>query len=428
MNKVYTFEVVETFLGGPVNLLSGITDLEIVQSGGVTRLYTATRAGGGVTALTVGAQMTLIDQEVTASTMVLPAPARLEMAVLNGAASMIVMGGSMARMGGWRLGADGGFTTAVSINASPGGVVAAQTMAMVGGNALHYVSMYGQSSIQCLRLAANGEMVPVATLVLGPNQQGIDITSMTTLDLGGVTYLCATSRVKDAITLFRVGPTGALQQTGTIGASGGLGINDPSDVHSVVMAGVTYLIVAAAATSSLSVVAVQADGALRVTDHVADTLDTRFQGAQTLATVTVGDDCRRARSGTDVARAVGHRTSRAAARREHRGRCVGLPPTYRTSSMRMPSSSQVGSIGRRLIARPAARRAVHTRAHACIRCTCAAPGGGTRTITSSTPGSLSRSSCIRWITPSGWYGDVVSGMSPLRLVKLRSGWAAKNIR
>ena len=286
---MYAFEVVETFLGGPVNLLSGITDLEIVQSGGVTRLYSATRAGGGITALDVGAQMTLIDQESTASTSVLPAPARLEMAVLNGVSSIVVMGGSMPRMGGFGLAADGGFAAAVSITASPAGVVSAQAMAVVAGNTLEYISTYGQSSIQCLRLEPTGQMTAVATLTLGPNQQGIDITSMTTLQSGGQSYLCATSRVKDAILLFRIGPTGALQQTGTIGASGGLGINDPSDVRSVVMGGVTYLLVAAGATSSLSVVAVQPDGTLRVTDHVADTLDTRFQGVQTSAVVTLGD-------------------------------------------------------------------------------------------------------------------------------------------
>ena len=286
---MYTFEVVETFLGGPVNLLSGITDLEIAQSGGVTRLYSATRAGGGVSALNVGATMTLIDQEPTATNTVLPAPARLEMAVLNGVSSVLVMGASMPRMGGWRLGADGGFTTAVTINNSPPGVVSAQTMAVIGGNTLQYISTYGQSSIQCLRLAPNGEMVAVGTLILGPNQQGIDLTSMMTLQSDGQTYLAATSRVRDAIILFRVGPTGLLQQTGTIGASGGLGINDPSDVQSVVMGGITYLVVASGATSSLSIVAVQADGSLRVTDHVADTLDTRFQGVQISAVVTVGD-------------------------------------------------------------------------------------------------------------------------------------------
>ena len=286
---MYIFQVVETYLDGPVNLRSGITDLEILQTGGMTRLYAATRAGGGITALNVGAQMTLIDQEVTATNAVLPAPARLEMATLNGYASIIVMGASQSRMGGYRLGSDGSFGMAVSINSSPPGVVSAQAMAMVGGNALHYISMYGQSSIQCLRLAANGEMVAVATLVLGPNQQGIDITAMITLQSGGQTYLAATSRVDDAVVLFRVGATGSLSQTAMIGAAGGLGINDPSDVRSVVMGGVSYLLVASGATSSLSVLAVQPDGSLRVTDHVGDTLDTRFQGVQTLATVTVGD-------------------------------------------------------------------------------------------------------------------------------------------
>ena len=286
---MYSFQVVETYLDGPVNLRSGITDLEILQTGGVTRLYAATRAGGGITALNVGAQMTLIDQEVTVGSTILPAPARLEMATLNGLASVIVMGASQSRMGGYRLGADGSIGAAVSINFSPPGVVSAHATAIVGGNALHYISMYGQSSIQCQRLAGNGEMVAVGTLVLGPNQQGIDITSMITLQSGGQTYLAATSRVDDAIVLFRVGSTGMLTQTAMIGANGGLGINDPSEVRSVVMGGVTYLLVAAGATSSLSVLAVQADGSLRVTDHVGDTLDTRFQGVQTLATVSVGD-------------------------------------------------------------------------------------------------------------------------------------------
>ena len=58
--------------------------------------------------------------------------------------------------------------------------------------------------------------------------------------------------------------------------------------------------------------------------------------------------------------------------------------------MRMPASSQFGSIGRRLMARPAARRAVQISAHACMRCSCPAPAGGRRMMTSSTPGILSR--------------------------------------
>jgi hypothetical protein len=58
----------------------------------------------------------------------------------------------------------------------------------------------------------------------------------------------------------------------------------------------------------------------------------------------------------------------------------------RTISMRMPVSSQNGSSGMRLIARPDARRAVNSSAAACNMCTDAAPSGGVRVTTSSTPG------------------------------------------
>jgi len=72
----------------------------------------------------------------------------------------------------------------------------------------------------------------------------------------------------------------------------------------------------------------------------------------------------------------------------------------RTISMRMPVSSQNGSRGIRLIARPDARRAVNSRAPACSMWTAAAPTGGVRVITSSTPGRRSRINSRRSKRPS----------------------------
>ncbi len=63
-----------------------------------------------------------------------------------------------------------------------------------------------------------------------------------------------------------------------IGAPQGLGIADPSAVKVVETAGATFLLVASAGSSSISVVALGADGSMQVADHVIDTLDTRFQG------------------------------------------------------------------------------------------------------------------------------------------------------
>ena len=53
--------------------------------------------------------------------------------------------------------------------------------------------------------------------------------------------------------------------------------------------GLTYLIVASSGSSSISVIEMAPGGAMRVADHVIDTLDTRFQGTQALATCHAGD-------------------------------------------------------------------------------------------------------------------------------------------
>lgn len=44
---VYSFQVVETFLNAPLHLVSGIDDLQLVETGGQLTLYTATRAVAG---------------------------------------------------------------------------------------------------------------------------------------------------------------------------------------------------------------------------------------------------------------------------------------------------------------------------------------------------------------------------------------------
>jgi hypothetical protein len=60
---VYSFQVMETFTAAPLNMVSGICDMELVVQGGNTLLYTATRAGGGVLALDVDAAMVVVDQK-----------------------------------------------------------------------------------------------------------------------------------------------------------------------------------------------------------------------------------------------------------------------------------------------------------------------------------------------------------------------------
>ncbi|RYI31859.1 MAG: hypothetical protein EON48_04895, partial [Acetobacteraceae bacterium] len=87
-----SFQVLETFTAAPLNMVSNICDLELVAQGGKMILYTATRAGGGVMALDVTSQMSLVDQESVAPGLALPAEAVIERVTINGTEHLIVTG------------------------------------------------------------------------------------------------------------------------------------------------------------------------------------------------------------------------------------------------------------------------------------------------------------------------------------------------
>ena len=279
----------ETFANAPLNLVSGISDMELVMRGGNLMLYTATRAGGGMLAIDIDAGMTLVDQEQIAPGTTLPAEATLDMIMVGGQPCMIVSGANQASVRAYQLEAAGGIGAALQLPGGLAGVIGAQTIVQVGGVSYFYAARANESTIQGYTVAADGQMAAATTKVLDGGQPGIDITAMTSVQVEGQTYLVVLSAEADVVRTFRVGPDGALGPPCTLGVPQGLGISDPSDVKVVQMVGVTYLIVASTGSSSVSVIAVGPGGEMRPVDHVIDTLDTRFQGVQSLATATIGD-------------------------------------------------------------------------------------------------------------------------------------------
>ncbi|WP_309663253.1 calcium-binding protein, partial [Tabrizicola sp.] len=286
---MYTFQIVETFSNAPLNLVSGISDMELVVQGGNLMLYTATRAGGGMMAIDVDAAMTLIDQEQVAPGTTLPAEATLTMINVGGQPHLVVSGANQASVQAYQLDAAGGIGGGVQLPGGLAGVICAQAVVEVGGVSYFYAARAGESTIRSYTMAADGKMVAAGQMVLDSAHPGVDISGLTSVVVEGQTYLVSLSLDADVVRSFRVGAGGALTTTSTLGAPQGLGIADPSDVKVVNMAGVTYLVVASAGSSSVSIIAVDPGGQLRPVDHVVDTLDTRFQGVQSLATVTIGD-------------------------------------------------------------------------------------------------------------------------------------------
>lgn len=75
---------------------------------------------------------------------------------------------------------------------------------------------------------------------------------------------------------------GILTQADTLGAADGLAINAPNTVKTAIIDGTTYAIVGSSGSGSLTVLGVAPNGALSQTDHLLDTLDTRFSGVTTI--------------------------------------------------------------------------------------------------------------------------------------------------
>ncbi|MFM7443807.1 MAG: calcium-binding protein, partial [Tabrizicola sp.] len=283
------FLVVETFTAAPLNMVSGITDLELVVQGGKTILYSATRAGGGVLALEVGASLSLLDQEYVAPGTSLPVEATIETVTINGATHLIVTGANQAGVSAYGISGTGALNAPVQLSGSLSGAISAQVVMQVGATTYFYAARMNESTIYTYSVAANGTMTLVGSRVLDTAHPGVDIGAMIPVTVAGQRFLVSLSLDADVVRAFAVGANGTLGAMTSMGVPQGLGIADPSAVRVVEMAGVTYLIVASTISSSISVVGLQANGAMFVTDHVIDTLDTRFQSTQAVATAQIGD-------------------------------------------------------------------------------------------------------------------------------------------
>ncbi|NJM82181.1 MAG: hypothetical protein HC844_06520 [Tabrizicola sp.] len=240
-------------------------------------------------AIGIDGAMVLVDQELISPGITLPAQATIDLMTVGGAQKLLISGPNQTSLLSFGLETTGALGTDAYLAGGPAGVIGAQAGVQVGGTTYVYTVRNGSSTIEGYAMDGSGRLSLTAQLTLNGDQSGTDIGAMTSVTIGGVPYLISLSNETDAVRCFRVGPSGELTQTVGLGAAQGLGINDPSAVETVIMGGQTYLLVASASSSSVSVIAVEAGGVLRAVDHVIDTLDTRFQGVQALATAEIGD-------------------------------------------------------------------------------------------------------------------------------------------
>lgn len=261
-----------------------LRDLRIVTLDTGTYLYATTGAGGGLSgfALQQGALATW-ENSLYYSTI---APE-----VISGALSfldadgqdLLVFGGAMM-LQAVTLGADGSIGARVQTGNLTSGTQAIGAVASVSLQSGLAVYVADEGTGALATYATQGDSLVQQSGGAVPGLVGT--VAMTSVTVSGNTFLLAADQGHQGVSCFRVDTvTGALSTTDTMGAQQGLGVATPTAMEVVQAFGATWVILAAAGSSSLSVMQLGATGELIPADHVIDTLYTRFGGVQSLAVV-----------------------------------------------------------------------------------------------------------------------------------------------
>lgn len=276
-------------LGAGQSIISnGITDLQVLVPGADPLLVSITRAGGGL-ALINGATGTILQTIPISQDLLQLTPPQVSLLTLGGQAFVTVTGLREPGLFALPLSGSGGLGTPLRLTA-PGqnlDLVTDLVTVTEGSAASVFASLRGTGLLRLDHLGTTQfQAQPVAISGAGSRHTISDMLRVTT---GGESFLITASATADAVGSYRITEAGTLEQTGEISAGQGLGIDAPTALAAVSVGGVLYVIAAGSLSSSLTVFAVEAGGALRPVDHVIDDLNTRFHRVDALTTVTVGD-------------------------------------------------------------------------------------------------------------------------------------------
>ncbi len=267
--------------GAPADTLVGVTDLQVIASGSATWLVALGRVPATLMSFSVGGMgLSYVHQTVIPGSLS-PLPAELSMVPLGGAPRLMVSGMTgPAYSWGWN---EGFFDSAQPVTAlpqAPGRVVGLE---LSGGRYL-WGSEIDQPGLGTWRSDTSG-LVRTAVVADTPTSYLDDVTQLSVTRTASGNFLLAAGG-DNGLSAFRIDPAGGLALTGSVGALDGIGIDRPQALVEAGETGAGRFVLAAQGSSSLTVVRILADGKPVATDHVIDSLDTRFADVTALASVT----------------------------------------------------------------------------------------------------------------------------------------------
>ena len=249
--------------------------------------------GGGVLSFQVAGdgRPHLIDQAYYSAAMVSGVFGSLTLLPGSGAPLGVVGTDGNSEAFGFSVSADGQIGDAdmagLQAHAGLGGPVVA-----VGASGMVY-AMTGPDRLEALARTDDGYQ-SVQSLHDSQSLHLEDPVALDTLVSGGNEFLLSLGRGDVGLSVFGIANDGRMTEADSIGTDGGLGLlAAPTALETVTIGDRGFALIGSAADhgegGALSVVAVEGDGSLSVTDHLLDTRNTRFGRVESVAVEQAGD-------------------------------------------------------------------------------------------------------------------------------------------
>lgn len=118
----------------------------------------------------------------------------------------------------------------------------------------------------------------VASLTDGPKTTLMGVSDMQQIWVGAQSFLAVASGVEDGLSLYRLGPGGSLSLTDSLTSKDGLWVSGISALEGATFADKSFVLAGSAGANALTVMRVNAQGVMFITEQLLDDRTSRFSG------------------------------------------------------------------------------------------------------------------------------------------------------
>ncbi len=284
---VINFNIAGTVVDDLTTELCGLSDIAIVQVAGRWLLVVASEADSAITTFELGSDgaPVLVDSQSYTANSGTRTIWRLNFAQSGGDYLLLPATRYEDQTTLYKLRSSGMLSAPKAGGIAGEGLGTTETVEM-GSNTYVFAQSYGGQVLTVYRLTAVQALVEVQVLTDSKTTFLGDISTLEHVSVGSSDYLLVASAFDAGLSSYRIGSDGRLSLVDTIEPGDGSGFTRAQALVAMEIGGRDYVVMAAAGSSSLTVYRVGSTGKLKETDHIIDSLDTRFQGASVLEAFT----------------------------------------------------------------------------------------------------------------------------------------------